>query len=173
MRRQPGERHRGIGGIHDHCDGLHRRVDLTRRDDVLAPADELAARSSIAGHSIPDHSSGSATTPRSVVARPSQPSVHLLPPFLYPGVMDVAVTELRAHLSDWLERARQGDEIVVTDRGIPVARLLGVDTTATLTRLTRDGAIGRPVSDSRPRARGRARPKPGRPVADRVSEQRR
>lgn len=86
--------------------------------------------------------------------------------------MDVAVTELRAHLSDWLARARDGDEIVVTDRGIPVARLLGVDATATLVRLTQEGAIARPTSDKRPRAGGRARPRPRRPVADRVTEQR-
>lgn len=92
---------------------------------------------------------------------------------MYLTVMDVAVTELRAHLSDWLHRAGQGEEIVVTDRGIPVARLLGVDATATLTRLTREGVIARPVSDKRPRARGRARPRPRRPVADRISQQRR
>lgn len=87
--------------------------------------------------------------------------------------MDVAVTELRAHLSDWIARARQGDEIVVTDRGVPVARLLGVDATATLMRLVEDGAIARPQSESRPPARGLARPRPRRSVADRVSEQRR
>lgn len=91
---------------------------------------------------------------------------------MYTARMDVAVTELRAHLSDWLARARQGDEIVVTDRGIPVARLLGVDTTATLVRLAEDGTIARPRSESRPTARGLARPRPRRPVADRVSEQR-
>jgi antitoxin (DNA-binding transcriptional repressor) of toxin-antitoxin stability system len=33
--------------------------------------------------------------------------------------MDVAVTDLRAHLSEWLERARGGDEIVITDRSAP------------------------------------------------------
>ena len=87
--------------------------------------------------------------------------------------MDVAVTELRAHLSEWLTRAREGDQIVVTDRGVPVARLVGVDTTATLVRLTQEGTIARPTSDKRPRAGGRARPRPRRPVADRVSEQRR
>jgi prevent-host-death family protein len=87
--------------------------------------------------------------------------------------MDVAVTELRAHLSDWLARARDGDEIVVTDRGVPVARLLGVDATATLVRLTEDGTIARPKSERRPKAQGVARPRPRRPVAELVSEQRR
>jgi prevent-host-death family protein len=92
---------------------------------------------------------------------------------MYTLRMDVAVTELRAHLSDWLARAREGDEIVVTDRGIPVARLLGVDATATLVRLTEEGVIARPQREGRPKARGVARPRPRRPVADRVSEQRR
>ena len=92
---------------------------------------------------------------------------------VYNPVMDVAVTELRAHLSEWLERARKGDEVVITDRGVPVARLLGVTTTATLERLTADGVIGRPAAAQRPRASGRARAHPRRPVADIVSEQRR
>jgi prevent-host-death family protein len=87
--------------------------------------------------------------------------------------MDVAVTDLRAHLSDWLERARGGDEIVITDRGIPVARLLGLTTTATLERLAADGVIGRPSAARRPAASGRARPRPRRPLADIISEQRR
>ena len=44
--------------------------------------------------------------------------------------MDVAVTDLRAHLSEWLDRVREGDEVVITDRGVPVARLVGLTTTA-------------------------------------------
>jgi len=85
--------------------------------------------------------------------------------------MDVAISELRAHLSDWLERARQGDEVVITDRGLPVARLLGVSTTATLERLTAEGLIGRPERARRPVASGQLRPRSRRPVADIVSEQ--
>src|ERR1039458_8019004 len=38
--------------------------------------------------------------------------------------MDVAISTLRAELSTWIERARSGEEVVVTDRGTPVARLL-------------------------------------------------
>ncbi|HEU5418180.1 MAG TPA: type II toxin-antitoxin system prevent-host-death family antitoxin [Streptosporangiaceae bacterium] len=87
--------------------------------------------------------------------------------------MNVAVTELRAHLSEWLDRVRAGDEVVITDRGIPVARLLGLNTTATLERLTADGVIGRPASGRRPRAAGQSRPRPARPVSDLVGEQRR
>jgi prevent-host-death family protein len=86
--------------------------------------------------------------------------------------MDVAISDLRAHLSDWLERARQGTEVIITDRGLPVARLLGLGTTTAIERLTAEGVIGRPAQPHRPRASGRARPRPRRPVADRISEQR-
>jgi prevent-host-death family protein len=86
--------------------------------------------------------------------------------------MDVAVTDLRAHLSDWLERARQGTEVIITDRGLPVARLLGLDATTAIERLTADGVIARPQRSVRPVASGRSRPRPRRPVADIISEQR-
>ena len=87
--------------------------------------------------------------------------------------MDVSVTDLRAHLSAWLERAREGHEVVVTDRGIPVAKLTGLDTTATLERLTADGVIGRPATARRPQASGRRRVASRRPLAGIVSDQRR
>jgi len=87
--------------------------------------------------------------------------------------MDVPVTELRAHLSDWLERVRGGEEVIVTDRGVPVARLLGMSATTTLQRLAADGVIGRDVSARRPTAAGRERPRARRSAAEIVSEQRR
>ena len=67
--------------------------------------------------------------------------------------MDVPVTELRDHLTEWLERVRGGAEVVVTDSGLPIAKLLGLSATATLERLAADGASdvsaplgGRPFS---------------------------
>jgi prevent-host-death family protein len=87
--------------------------------------------------------------------------------------MDVAVTELRAHLSEWLERARGGTELVITERGVPVARLLGLTTAGALERLTAMGVIGRPSAAHRPRAPGRARRRPRRPLAEIGSDQRR
>ena len=91
---------------------------------------------------------------------------------MYSWAMDVAVTDLRSHLRDWLVRARDGEEVVITDRGVPVARLLGIDTASTLERLTEAGVIARPERATRPVASGRVRPVARRPVADRVSEQR-
>jgi prevent-host-death family protein len=82
------------------------------------------------------------------------------------------VTELRAHLSDWLDRARAGAEVVITDRGIPVARLTALDSTDTLERLTAEGVIGK-ATVQRPVASGRSGLRPRRPVSDRVSDQRR
>ena len=91
---------------------------------------------------------------------------------VYTNNMDVAVSELRAHLSDYLDRAREGAEVVITDRGVPIARLLGLTATATLERLAADGVIARAAAP-RPRASGQPRPQSRRPVADIVSDQRR
>jgi prevent-host-death family protein len=87
--------------------------------------------------------------------------------------MNVAITELRAHLSDWLAQAQSGEEIVITDRGVPVARLVGVDSSNALERLTREGAISRPSLATKVKAGGRRRPSPSSSVADLVSSQRR
>lgn len=87
--------------------------------------------------------------------------------------MNVAVSEFRANLSEWLRRAREGGEVVVTERGVPVARLLGIDASPMLEQLTADGVIGRPTSRDKPVAGDMTRPHPRQPVAPRVSEQRR
>jgi prevent-host-death family protein len=87
--------------------------------------------------------------------------------------MDVAVSDLRAHLSEWLQRAREGEEVVVTDRGVPVARLLGIGVSGLLERLTAEGVISRPSQVPRPTASGRNRPRAGGSLSDLVSEQRR
>jgi prevent-host-death family protein len=92
---------------------------------------------------------------------------------MYTMAMNVAITDLRAHLSDWLEKARTGEEIVVTDRGIPIARLIGLGNSSTLERLTLEGVISRPVLSTKIKAAGRKRPIPTSSVADLVSEQRR
>lgn len=87
--------------------------------------------------------------------------------------MDVAVTQLRAQLADWLKRAQDGEEVVVTDRGVPVARLVPVDAAPLIARLTREGALAEPTRPQRPRATGRKRVTATGSVSDLVSEQRR
>lgn len=86
--------------------------------------------------------------------------------------MDVAVTALRSDLASWLDRVRAGEEIVVTDRGVPVARLLPVDAAPLLEQLTERGVLSRPARAARPRAATTPRVSARGPVADLVGEQR-
>ena len=99
--------------------------------------------------------------------------VQILVQLLYIGDMDVAISTLRAELSTWIERARAGEEVVVTDRGTPVARLLAIDTAPLLEQLIRSGVLNRPRRDDRPAARGVTRAHASGPVSEMVSEQRR
>ncbi|MGI8524231.1 MAG: type II toxin-antitoxin system Phd/YefM family antitoxin [Nocardioides sp.] len=87
--------------------------------------------------------------------------------------MDVAVSTLRAELADWIERVRGGEEVVVTDRGMPVARLVAVDSAPLLEQLTRAGVLSRPRRAGRPTASNKPRAHADRPVSELVSEQRR
>lgn len=87
--------------------------------------------------------------------------------------MDVAISTLRAELASWIERARAGEEVIVTDRGTPVARLLSVDTAPLLDQLTHRGVLSRPRRTARPTARGAARVHARGPVSELVGEQRR
>lgn len=87
--------------------------------------------------------------------------------------MDVAVSALRAELASWIERVRDGEEIVVTDRGIPVARLLSIDAAPLIERLTHQGVLSKPSQSQRPKASGTPRVCARGSVAGLVSEQRR
>ncbi|MBA2387740.1 MAG: type II toxin-antitoxin system prevent-host-death family antitoxin [Acidimicrobiia bacterium] len=86
--------------------------------------------------------------------------------------MDVTVSSLRAHLSDWLARVQAGAEVVVTDRGTPVARIVGVSAPTLLDQLEKDGQISRAKSSTRPTATARTRTRSKHSVADLVSRQR-
>ena len=44
--------------------------------------------------------------------------------------MDVGIRDLKAKLSEHVQRAADGETIVVTDRGRPVARLVPYDTSS-------------------------------------------
>jgi len=62
--------------------------------------------------------------------------------------VEVAVSALRAELKQWIETAREGQDVVITERGIPVARLTGIDSADLLARLERDGLLS-PASAAR------------------------
>ena len=92
---------------------------------------------------------------------------------MYTSVMDVAVTELRANLRHWLDQVRDGDEVVVTERGIPVARIVRIDAMSRIEDLTARGVIARPLRSGRSKATGRKLPRARRSLSELVSEQRR
>lgn len=70
--------------------------------------------------------------------------------------MEVSVSKLRAELKDWIDAARRGEEVVITDRGVPVARLSGIDAADLISRLQQEGLIT-PPSSERPAAHHPAR----------------
>lgn len=85
---------------------------------------------------------------------------------------EVGIRELKNGLSKYLERVRAGEEVIVTDRGRPVARLSTIDeSTDRLADLVAAGVVRAPTQ--------KARRRPGRrieaegSVSDLVSEQRR
>jgi len=68
----------------------------------------------------------------------------------------VAVSELKAKLSQQLDAVKAGEEIVVTDRGRPIARILpegGLEAGSRLQHLVRQGVLKLPVRgpERRPR----------------------
>lgn len=83
--------------------------------------------------------------------------------------VEVAITQFRAALSAYVDRVRHGEDVILTDRGLPVARLVAVDASPLLEQLEREGVITAATA-ARPRATGRGRVTANRPVGDLVPE---
>lgn len=87
------------------------------------------------------------------------------------AVPEVGIAELRRELKAWLERVRSGDEVIVTDRGRPVARLSSIDAPTRLDTLISSGVLSPPTRPRVP-ATGRPRIPATEPVSDLVTEER-
>lgn len=86
--------------------------------------------------------------------------------------VEVGVRDLKNNLSRYLERVRQGEQVIVTDRGQPVARLSALDhPTDQLAELVAAGVV-RPAKRTT-RTRPARRIKSPGSVSDLVAEQRR
>jgi prevent-host-death family protein len=84
----------------------------------------------------------------------------------------VGIRDLKNNLSTYIDRVRSGEEVVVTDRGRPVARLSAVDSsTDKLAELVAAGLVRAPTRTTRRRPRVRIQAKG--PVSDLVAQQRR
>ncbi len=85
---------------------------------------------------------------------------------------EVGVRELKNHLSKYLARVQAGADLIVTDRGKPIARLSAVDHEDTrMADLIAAGAVRPPKSSGRRRPARRIVPSGS--VSDLVAEQRR
>jgi prevent-host-death family protein len=58
--------------------------------------------------------------------------------------MEVPVSTLRAELKAWITRAREGEPIIITDRGVPIAKLMSVRGADLLEQLEREGLVSAP-----------------------------
>lgn len=56
-------------------------------------------------------------------------------------MVDVGIRELRAHLSRYLEAVKAGEQIVVTEHGKPVARLVPMNGERKIDKLIRAGIV--------------------------------
>ena len=85
--------------------------------------------------------------------------------------VEVGVRDLKNNLSRYLDRVRRGEEVIVTDRGRPVARLSALDhSTDRLAELVAAGVV-RPAKRAT-RTRPARRIKAKGSVSDLVAEQR-
>jgi prevent-host-death family protein len=87
--------------------------------------------------------------------------------------VEVGVRELKNRLSHYLGRAQGGDEVIVTARGRPIARLAAIDASDDrLAMLIAEGVVRPPARRQRHR-RPAERVRASGSVSDLVAEQRR
>jgi len=86
---------------------------------------------------------------------------------------EVGIRDLKNGLSGYIDRVRNGEEVIVTDRGRPVARLSSLDAAHDhLAELVAAGIVRAP-ENSKPRHVPKHRIKSKGTVSDLVAEQRR
>ncbi len=83
------------------------------------------------------------------------------------------MTELRAHMREWLAAARRGEKVVITERGRPVAKLTRIDEQDVIDRLAREGVLSPAKRPKRKARRSTIPVTPGPPISDLISEMRR
>jgi len=57
------------------------------------------------------------------------------------AVEEVGVRELRDHLSKWLDAVKNGGDVIITERGKPVARIIPITWSDKMARLVAEGVI--------------------------------
>lgn len=86
----------------------------------------------------------------------------------------VGIRELRENLKSWLDRVKAGEDVVVTERGKPVARLTPVEPRDRLQELIAEGRVTPARQPKTPIDRSKqARMPAGVSISDIVIEERR
>ncbi len=62
------------------------------------------------------------------------------------AVVEISVTELGTDLRAAIDAARQGETVMITEDGVPVVRLCGVESADLLARLESDGLVSLPAA---------------------------
>lgn len=63
--------------------------------------------------------------------------------------MKVGVRDFRENLRDWLDRAAGGEEVIITERGVPKVKVSAADAEGLLERLVREGKVTAPTRPRR------------------------
>lgn len=87
-------------------------------------------------------------------------------------MIEVGVRDLKNSLSSYLKRVREGETIVVTDRGVPVARVIPAGVPDHIAKLMAEGRISWSGRKFEPPLK-LPRLEPGRPLSDYIAEDRR
>lgn len=92
----------------------------------------------------------------------------------------VGIRELKAHLSRYMKDVKEGNEVLVSERGKAVARLLPMEAQSEhdrvgsfLKRLSAEGRIILPATRRKPSPPGKRKKVKGSPFSDAVKEMRR
>ena len=88
------------------------------------------------------------------------------------AVMEVGITEFRTNLRHWLVAVKAGNEVVITERNVPVARLSGVNGLSAWEQMIRAGLITPAPNKKRTKASGRKRVPVKGSVSEIISEHR-
>jgi prevent-host-death family protein len=86
--------------------------------------------------------------------------------------VSVGVRELKNQLSSYLDRVKAGEEITVTERGRPIARLTAIAADVDRRAALIEAGIIRPASVGRRRLPSRVKIAPGESLGELVAEQR-
>lgn len=87
-------------------------------------------------------------------------------------MIEVGVRELKNSLSSYLRKVREGETVVVTDRGVPVARMIPAGVPRQIAKLMAEGRVtwsGKKFVAPRKVPR----PRTGPPLSDYIAEDRR